>query len=152
MKKSKTTALLIVDLQKSFEPSQKMIDSILKISKNYNTVLATQFIEGNHLFKKIRNRKIHSNEELSLCNLPKNSIIFQKTSYGLPPKLINYLKKKKIEKVDICGHQTESCVLASAFYLWDIGIEPNILKELVSTKKKNLHYHKAAFLIFEKNF
>lgn len=147
---SSMKTLIIIDLQKKFKPSQKLIDNIIKESKKYNLVIATKFIKGNPLFQKVLKYKKLDKEDLKLCELPDNTVIFEKDGYAISNEVIDYLKSKQIKKVDICGLETDACVLASAFKLWDSGIEPNILYDL--TKTSNPALQKATKSITKRNF
>jgi len=85
-------------------------------------------------------RDIEIIKELSE-SVGKNEIIFRNT-YSLykVSRVQNKLKKRKIEQVDICGFDTDCCVLATAYDLFDSGYRPFILKDLCfSTAKEKLH-------------
>lgn len=142
--------LIIIDLQKKFKPSEKLVDNIIKESKKYDLVIATKFINGNSLFQKLLGYKKLNKENLELCELPNNIIIFKKDGYAISDEAINYLKSKKVKKVDVCGLETDACILASVFKLWDSGIEPNILYDLTQTSSPSLQ--KATKLISKRNF
>lgn len=144
------TALLIIDLQQGFNPTEKMIDNFLHKSKDYQTIVATQFINGNKLFQRVLKHPIFSSQELVFADLPKKVKVFKKTGYGLPHSLIRYLKNKKITHVDIGGLETDACVLAAMFNLWDAGIQPRLLKNLTTTR--NVKLKKSALLISKRNF
>ncbi|MBO4412690.1 MAG: isochorismatase family protein, partial [Clostridia bacterium] len=53
--------------------------------------------------------------------------------YGLKNEQIEYLKNLNINQIDICGLQTDACVYAIAFQMFDNGIYPNILKNYCET-------------------
>ncbi|MEA2701356.1 MAG: hypothetical protein QOE22_65 [Candidatus Parcubacteria bacterium] len=145
-KKHNTTALLIVDLQKGFGTTDKLVKGILKAASGYDVVVATEFVNG-HAFSPRASR-----EDLRLGPLPPSAKVFRKNTYGVPPALIGYLKKKGVRHIDICGLEREACVLAAAFNLWDAEIRPRILKDLVGTNKGNENLRKPALLVIRKNF
>jgi nicotinamidase-related amidase len=142
--------LVIIDLQKGFNPSKKLVEDIIKESKKYSIVVATKFINGNGLFKKMPQFKKLNKADLNLYDLPEQTEVFEKDGYAISDELIKYLKSKKVTKVDICGLETDACVLASAYKFWDAGIEPNILYELTQTSSPALQ--KATKLISKRNF
>jgi len=146
----KNRALLIIDLQEGFNPSAKLIKGILKRAQNYSMVVATQFTNGNPLYQRVLQCPRFTKKESALIPLPEKAKVFKKTGYGLPRALIRYLKNKKITRVDIGGLETDACVLAALFDLWDAGIQPRLLRTLSSARSKKLQ--KAAHLISKRNF
>jgi nicotinamidase-related amidase len=146
--------LLIIDLQKGFGPTEELVRNISEHAKNYDTVVATQFMNGNKLFYELNQNFFgHSElteEQLSLVALPANTKIFPKTGYGLPDEMIDYLKAEHIDAVDVCGLETDACVMAAMFNLWDAEIKPNLLRELTATV--DTATQEASLLISKKNF
>jgi nicotinamidase-related amidase len=62
----------------------------------------------------------------------------------------NKLKEYKIEQVDICGFDTDCCVMATTYDLFDSGYKPVVLEKLCfSTSKEGLH--KPALKIIKRN-
>ncbi len=50
------------------------------------------------------------------------------------------LRRNNISEVDLCGFDTDCCVLATAYDLFDQGIKPVVLENLTwSTSKERLH-------------
>lgn len=50
------------------------------------------------------------------------------------------LRQNKISEVDLCGFDTDCCVLATAYDLFDQGIKPVVLENLTwSTSREKLH-------------
>lgn len=146
----KNTALLIIDLQKGFRPSPKLVDGILKRATNYPTIVATQFVNGNNLYRSVLRYRKRTKQEIHLVQIPEKTKVFKKKGYGLPPGLVAYLKRKNITQVDVAGLETDACVLAAMFSLWDAGIRPRLLEALTSTPDAKLK--KAARVIVERNF
>lgn len=144
------TALVIVDLQNGFHPSDELIEKISESIQPYETVIATKFVNGNPLFQKILNYPELSKEEMELMDYPASVKIFEKTGYGLPRELIAYLKDKKISIVHVCGLETDACVLAAMYSLWDAEIQPILLKDLSFTPDAKVC--ESAELISKRNF
>jgi nicotinamidase-related amidase len=68
--------------------------------------------------------------------------IILRNTYSLlkSPGLKEKLEKHKIDQVDICGFDTDCCVLATTYDLFDSGYKPVVLKQLCfSTSKEKLH-------------
>lgn len=53
--------------------------------------------------------------------------VFVKHGYLPPPALIDHFKALDIERVLVCGVQTETCCLAAGFMLFDAGLHPTLL-------------------------
>ncbi len=149
-----TKTLLIIDLQIGFGPTEELVKKISEHAKNYDTVVATQFMNGNKLFYKLNEDFFGhpelTEEQLRLAALPTNTKIFAKSGYGLPKEMIDYFKEENINEVDVCGLETDACVMAAMFNLWDAEIKPNLLKELTATV--DTATQEASLLISKKNF
>lgn len=142
-------ALLIIDLQKGFGPSEEMVNGFLEKAKEYEVTVATKFVNGNSLYQTVLNYPELSEEEMELAQLPDGTKVFEKKGYGLPIELLNYLKDNNVSRVDIGGLETDACVLAAMYDLWDVEIQPNLLKDLTSTPDQDIY--NAALLITKRN-
>ena len=127
--------LLIVDMQNGFitKPNyknlQSKINELIKLD-DYDIYIFTKFINKDESLyeKKLKWFELKSKESQTICvEMPKNSLIFEKFGYGLSNEQINQIKALNIDSIDICGLQTDACVYAIAFQLFDNGIFPNIL-------------------------
>jgi nicotinamidase-related amidase len=56
--------------------------------------------------------------------------VFIKHGYLPPPDLIPHLSSLDVERVLVCGLQTDTCVLAAGFALFDAGLHPTLLSWL----------------------
>lgn len=66
------------------------------------------------------------------------------------PEIKEGLSAHEISEVDLCGFDTDCCVLSTAYDLFDTGIKPIVLKKLTwSTSKEKLH--KPALQMVERN-
>lgn len=116
----------------------KRINDFIKKS-NYDKIFFTRFInKKDSLYcSKLNWHKLQSEDEIQLAiDAPKTSIIFNKFGYGLSNKQLDILKKLNVDTIHICGLQTDACVYAIAFQLFDIGIYPNILINYCETSKE----------------
>ena len=58
------------------------------------------------------------------------------SKHGLAPdpeELIQALRSRDVQTADLCGFDTDQCVLATALLLWDATITPRVLAELCSS-------------------
>jgi len=56
--------------------------------------------------------------------------IFIKHGYAPSQETIEYLKSLKVDRVLVCGLQTETCCLAAGFSLFDAGLQPTLITDL----------------------
>ncbi|PCR97238.1 hydrolase [Pseudomonas fluorescens] len=56
--------------------------------------------------------------------------IFIKHGYAPSPDTNDYLKSLNLDRVLVCGLQTETCCLAAGFALFDAGLQPTLLTDL----------------------
>ena len=56
--------------------------------------------------------------------------IFIKHGYAPSPQTIEYLQSLKVERVLVCGLQTETCCLAAGFALFDARLQPTLITDL----------------------
>ncbi len=137
--------LIVVDMQKGFlnkEEYNKLEQSINKLIKLqlYDKYIFTKFInKNNSMYEKWIGWKGLSDEKSQeiVVEIPENSIIFNKTGYGLSQEQLQLIKNLKVSQVDICGVQSDACVYAISLQLWDNGIFPNILANYIGTHNSN---------------
>ncbi len=75
--------------------------------------------------------------------------VFEHYVYGLPQSLIE--KLKAYPRVGIAGVDTDACVFAACFNLWDCGVQPIILANYCSSSGGSM-IHKAALSIMQRQF
>lgn len=153
------TMLLIVDLQRGFiKPCTENVINIVKRAINdlqYDVCIYSRFYNTEETsFSRFLNwKKFQSAEEQEIV-LPvdKKDITISKDTYSAVTKeLKNIIKEGEYKRVYICGIDTDACVLATAFDLFDNGIEPLIIIDgCASTGGKE--YHQAAELIMKRSF
>lgn len=157
-------ALFVIDVQGFFENKEtksiarKINNYIKKNKNNYSFIVFTIFKNDSKsplqkIFKwkgcdKGKDVKIIS----ELSNLVDSSKIIFRNTYSLfkVPQIQRKLKKYKIKQIDICGFDTDSCVLATTYDLFDSGYRPVILKNLCFSTSKN-KLHKPTLKIIERN-
>jgi nicotinamidase-related amidase len=136
------TALLVIDVQSYFlkrSPKElpMRIANYIK-SSNYDYIGFTVFRnkDGSNWEKTLGWDKSKRNEDVQLpidfedLATPENT--FEKYTYSALKQisLIERLKAEDIETIDICGIDTDACVLATAYEAFDEGYRTKILFEL----------------------
>ncbi|ACK80478.1 isochorismatase family protein [Acidithiobacillus ferrooxidans] len=117
--------LLIVDLQEGFAPSPLLVDRIRELSLNYPVIAMTRF--SNQVGSLFRLVLGWNGDGGALClDLP-SATTLEKTGYGLTAEHLEILKDIGCTEWHICGLETDACVLACAFSLWDAGLCPVVL-------------------------
>ncbi|MFN7160762.1 MAG: isochorismatase family cysteine hydrolase [Candidatus Gracilibacteria bacterium] len=135
--------LLIIDLQKGFikEESKdipKKIRSYIQKEK-YDFILFSKFInkQNTNFVKLLHWKKCFAEPEIDivpeLSEYAKSDTVFEKNTYSIfkSEKFLEFLKEKNITKMDICGLESDGCVLASAYEGFDLGYEMIVLRELM---------------------
>lgn len=145
--------LLIIDMQKGFKASYEIEPYIEKIDfSQYDKIIATQFINNEEtLFYKNRYQGMMSEPDIDLLYIvkEKSDNIIKKDTYALPlNKLYSIVPKEEIEHIDIIGVETDACILATMFALWDEKISFTLLKARTSGI---YGIHEAAKLIMRRN-
>lgn len=131
-----------------------MVEKIKNIRDGYDVVIATQFI--NPLWGRFE--KILGYKECRLGS-PESDIViplspqkvFDRFSYGLQRPHVEALKEYPVRSWDIVGCDTEACVLATCYALWDANIDFRVLKELCYSSGGEA-LHRAALDIMKRSF
>lgn len=137
-------ALLIVDVQNGFITDKtKHIPSLVeKLQYDYDIVFITKFInKHNPLFRILLNYnklKPEDEEDIKLAFKPKqDSIIIDKHNYScVDDNFLNLLKQNNINKIDVCGIETDVCVTKCAVDLFENEIMPFVLKDYCATNSE----------------
>jgi nicotinamidase-related amidase len=112
-------ALLIVDVQPSFAPPQWLIDGIQSlIGSMPSAATVERHDESRTPFQKQLGWHPAADDE-SLIHADR---IFIKHGYAPTAETIDYLASLQVERVLVCGLQTETCCLAAGFALFDAGL------------------------------
>lgn len=156
------TALVVIDVQNFFvnektkDLPQKIADFIKK--NKFDFVLFTQFVnkEDSNFFKLLNFKKSTGSPDTDistdLLEFVHKDNLFEKSTYSIfkSPKLFEFLKKNNIKKLFLCGIDSDSCVLASAFDAFDLGYKIKILKNLVKSHTDKV-FDDAALRIIHKS-
>lgn len=63
--------------------------------------------------------------------------IFIKHGYAPSPETIDYLSGLQVERVLVCGLQTETCCLAAGFASFDAGLQPTLITDLTARSSQD---------------
>jgi len=130
--KNKKKTLLVVDLQKQFKGDKydKCLEYIEKHREEYDRIIATLFVNDASINRNfIKKLKFKDCRDAVVDDIEfATDMIIVKNGYGLQPGIFG-----KKDKIDIIGCETDACVLATCFSLWDDGIDFNVLWNYVYT-------------------
>ncbi|NWE45651.1 isochorismatase family protein [Pseudomonas gingeri] len=119
--------LLIIDVQPSFSPPQWLIDGIRGLIGRMPSVATVErHDEAITPFQ----RQLGWHPAPDDDSLVPADRIFIKHGYAPSPETIEYLKSLEVERVLVCGLQTETCCLAAGFALFDAGLQPTLITDL----------------------
>lgn len=147
-------ALIVIDVQKFFLTRktlvivQKIQDYLKKNSSDYEQVYFTVFKNDPTapLWKISKWKGCVAPPDTDICDeikqftSPKNLFCKNILSAAKIAEIKEGLRQNTISEVDLCGFDTDCCVLATAYDLFDQGIKPVVLRNLTwSTSKEKLH-------------
>lgn len=146
-------------MQKGFinKNNTHIVDKINNYLKTnaFDFIFYTAFINSlNSPFVKILNYKnmIDRDEQNFVVDIVPNSTIFEKEGYGLTQEMITVLKDNNIQEIELCGTDTDACVMAIAYNLFDNNIRPIIKSELCATSSFNNSIHTNSLEIMKRSF
>lgn len=146
--------LIVVDLQAAFRPPAWQIAKIENILGNYEIVIATQFL--NKVWSLYETELGYTrcqmgapDSEIVIPLRPK--LVFDRFSYGVQSSHIEKLKQFPVKRWDIVGCDTDACVLATCYNMWDNGIRFRVLADYCNSSGGK-DVHEAALKIMARNF
>lgn len=137
--------ILIVDVQNVFiKPKIKGLPAAIRrhIDRNaYDHVLFSKFVnrKDSNFVKLLNWDKAYTSPDIDiapkLADLSTARNTFTKTAYSAfkSPRLRTYLKKHRITQIDVCGVESDGCVLATEFEGFDLGYEIRVLNRLTKS-------------------
>jgi len=150
--------LIVIDVQEYFlnkssdkkgRQTVKKIEQYLRHNYNkYTQVFFTVFKndQTSSLWTFLQWRDCVKSPDVDVCNelmayVNKKNLLYKNTySAAKKMEIIKTLKNSNILEVHLCGFDTDCCVLATAYDLFDLGIKPVVLENLTwSTSKERLH-------------
>lgn len=136
------TALIIVDLQRGFKLSRALVTRIARRRQDpsFHLTVFTRFENpAGSLYRSELDydEMVPGSTETELLLAPtKRDWVIIKETYGLPAALIRRLRRNGITHVELCGVDTDACVLAAMFTLFDAGIVVRVDASLTSGRLK----------------
>ncbi|MGX1126149.1 cysteine hydrolase family protein [Pseudomonas sp. HLS-6 TE3448] len=119
--------LLIIDVQPSFNPPQWLVEGINTLLGRMPSVATVERHDEHHTpFQRQLGWHPAKNEH---CLIAADRV-FAKYGYCLSSETLNHLKQLKPDRVLVCGIQTDTCVLAAGFVLFDAGLQPTLITDL----------------------
>lgn len=147
-------ALIVIDVQKYFLSEEtigivkKISDYLKNNSQKYSVIYFTIFKNDSNapLWKISGWQDCINPPDIDICDEIKaftnNNNLFYKNllSAAKVTQITQGIRENNISEVRLCGFDTDCCVLATAYDLFDQGIKPVVLKNLTwSTSKDKLH-------------
>lgn len=121
-------ALLIVDVQPSFLPPPALAEAIgALIGRMPSFATVERHDEARTPFQRQLGWAPSPDDD----SLVAADEVFVKYGYLPPPELVARLRALAPERVLVCGVQAETCVLAAGFGLFDAGLAPTLISDLV---------------------
>lgn len=119
--------LLVVDVQSTFNPPQWLVDGIGALALQVPTIASIE-LHDEQVTPFARQLGWHpAVEDQSLVAAEK---VFVKHGYAQTRETIDYIQRLQVDRVLVCGIQTDTCVLAAGFALFDAGLTPTLVTDL----------------------
>jgi nicotinamidase-related amidase len=134
----------VVDVQEGFLTPDtqgtvpRIIEHIRRTGQAYASIIATRFVnQPGSLYQAERDwHEMMPGPRTALVPGIRDMVDVVIEKHGLAPardELVPALRRRGVERVALCGFDTDQCVLATALLLWDAGIAPEILAPLCSS-------------------
>lgn len=136
-------AVLIVDVQRAFAPPAAFLRKLERYSRRFPCRIFTRYVNpAGSVFRRFLKQKCcgPGTEDIQLLLTPQRGdlVLDKRGRYGLKTDQIRALKRRGISQLTVCGLDTDACVLAVMFSLFDEGIECH-LKEDMCWSSSGLH-------------
>jgi nicotinamidase-related amidase len=123
-------ALVIVDLQRVFDPPAELVARIRARADQFPLCIFTRFVNPpNSLVRRKLNRQscAPGNPDGELVISPKpGDLVIEKFGYGFDALALRRLREAGVRHVLVCGGDTDACVLGVVFSLFDAGIDCSV--------------------------
>ncbi|EIK94422.1 hypothetical protein PMM47T1_21998 [Pseudomonas sp. M47T1] len=120
-------ALLIIDIQSTFSPPEWLVDGARALSAMIPTIALVELHDEQVTpFERQLGWHPAAQDE----SLIEADTVFIKHGYAPTVETIAHLKQLDVERVLVCGLQTDTCVLAAGFALFDAGLMPTLVTDL----------------------
>lgn len=119
--------LLVVDVQPTFSPPDWLLQGIKQLVPRIPSVATLELHDESRTpFK----RQIGWTPALNDKSLIDADRVFAKHGYLPTTETLDYLARFEPQRVLVCGIQTDTCVLAAGFALFDAGLHPTLVTDL----------------------
>jgi len=120
-------ALLIVDVQNTFSPPDWLVAGIHRLTAH---MMSVSLIELHDEARTPFERQLGWKPASVDRSLVAADVKFVKHGYGPTRETIDFFRLQEVQRVLVCGVQTETCVLAAGFALFDAGLYPTLITDL----------------------
>lgn len=153
----KPDALLVIDVQYGFmdKGADRVVAPIAKLVKSWPKeklfYLKYRNYPGSMFTKHLDWHEFITSEQVDIVSevLVDDAKVFEHFGYSPPPELITQLKN--MQNVGICGVDTDACVMAAVFALWDADVRPIILADYCASSGGE-QIHRAALDVMLRQF
>ena len=134
---------MVVDVQRAFNPPRAFLTRLERYARRFPCCIFTRYVNPpRSVFRRLLKQKCcapgSEDVELWIKPRPGDLVLNKVAKYGLTRSQIRTLKRRKVSCVTVCGLDTDACVLAVMFSLFDGGIECH-LKEEMCWSSSGLH-------------
>jgi len=121
-------AVLVVDVQASFDPPHWLVDQSQKLASAFPSAATVERHDEQKVpfFRQLGWKPRSVDDSLVRTNHE-----FLKYGYGPPPEVIGLFQNWAVDRVLVCGIQADTCVLAAGFALFDAGLQPTLIADTV---------------------
>ena len=120
-------ALLVVDVQTAFALPATMIEAIASLARRLPSVATVELHDETATPFAAQLGWTPPGADAPLVG---TDAVFVKHGYLPPAGLVGWFRARAIERVLVCGVQTDTCCLAAGFMLFDAGLRPTLLRWL----------------------
>jgi nicotinamidase-related amidase len=120
-------ALLVIDVQPSFSPPDWLVQGVRALLGSMPSVAT---VERHDECRTPFVRQLGWSPAADDDSLVAADHVFIKHGYGPSPATLECLMGMDLDRVLVCGIQTETCVLAAGFALFDAGLCPTLITDL----------------------
>src|SRR5262245_31016461 len=121
-------ALMIIDVQPSFAPPAWLVAGVNAL---IGTMPSVATVERHDEERTPFRRQLGWAQVPSDDSLVAADRVFVKHGYLPSPDAIAHLVALRPSRVFVCGIQADTCVLAAGFALFDAGLHPTLLSDLI---------------------
>ena|SRR5688500_3272292 len=121
-------ALLVVDVQPTFSPPTWLVERIGTLLRHMPSVATLEIHDEDRVPFRRQLGWAPAVEDRCLVAAQR---VFVKHGYAPSPETIAYLRSLNVDRVLVCGIQADTCVIAAGFALFDAGLSPTLIADLV---------------------